>query len=198
MCLLLQLLSGVTVQQSSSFSFQTAFVTTTAAALGIPAAAVTITAISPIATRRLDEDKTSRLRALSASTTVAISYYVSTTATRASTETSITNSGPTLANALNAVGATSGFTASVGAVTSDFSTSYPTSDPAYTPRDRQCFAGTETVQLESGDIKAIADIVVGDRVLAASALGKTSFSEVRLQLYASPSPSNIRLNKFSL
>jgi Hint module len=180
--MLLQLLKGVTVEQSSSFNFQTAFVTTTAAALGISAAAVTITAVSPIATRRLNEDKSSRLRALSASTTVAISYYVSTTATRASTEASIANSGPTLANSLNAVGATNGFTASVGAVTFDFSTSYPTSDPAYSRRDRQCFAGTETVQLESGGIKAIADIVVGDRVLAASALGKASYSEVRLTI----------------
>jgi acid phosphatase type 7 len=45
-----------------------------------------------------------------------------------------------------------------------------------------CFAGTETVELESGSLKYISDVQVGDRVLAAAATGKTSFSEVQCVL----------------
>ena len=41
-----------------------------------------------------------------------------------------------------------------------------------------CFAGSETVLLESGGVRAIADVKVGDRVLAANAVGKTLYSEV--------------------
>ncbi len=41
-----------------------------------------------------------------------------------------------------------------------------------------CFAGSEMVTLESGVSKSIADIVVGDRVLAANAQGALSFSDV--------------------
>ena len=41
-----------------------------------------------------------------------------------------------------------------------------------------CFAGSETVTLESGDIKLISDVQVGDRVLAANAAGQTAFSDV--------------------
>ena len=43
----------------------------------------------------------------------------------------------------------------------------------------ECFAGTETVQLESGSFKFISDVQVGDRVLAATSFGKTTFSEVK-------------------
>ena len=45
-----------------------------------------------------------------------------------------------------------------------------------TPND--CFAGSETVRLESGEDRPISHIMSGDRVLAADALGKISFSEV--------------------
>jgi hypothetical protein len=41
-----------------------------------------------------------------------------------------------------------------------------------------CFAASETVQLEDGSIVAIADIVVGDRVLAADAAGLPTFAKV--------------------
>ncbi len=41
-----------------------------------------------------------------------------------------------------------------------------------------CFAGSEMVTLESGVSKPIADVVVGDRVLAANAQGAFSFSDV--------------------
>ena len=41
-----------------------------------------------------------------------------------------------------------------------------------------CFAGTETVQFESGESKLISAVKVGDRVLASTSSGKTIFSEV--------------------
>ena len=44
------------------------------------------------------------------------------------------------------------------------------------PKD--CFAGSETVRLESGEDRLISQIMVGDRVQAADAAGRTSFSEV--------------------
>ena len=41
-----------------------------------------------------------------------------------------------------------------------------------------CFAATETITLEGGASKAIADVAVGDRILSADAAGKTVFSDV--------------------
>jgi UDP-2,3-diacylglucosamine pyrophosphatase LpxH len=41
-----------------------------------------------------------------------------------------------------------------------------------------CFAGSDTLTLESGNLRALSDIQVGDRILAADASGKTLFSEV--------------------
>ena len=43
---------------------------------------------------------------------------------------------------------------------------------------KACFAGSETLHLESGEVKSISDIRVGDRVLAADAAGQTSYSDV--------------------
>ena len=43
---------------------------------------------------------------------------------------------------------------------------------------KDCFAGSETVRLESGEDRLISHINAGDRVLAADAAGKMSFSEV--------------------
>ena len=43
---------------------------------------------------------------------------------------------------------------------------------------KDCFAGTEIVRLESGEDRQISLITAGDRVLAADAAGKISFSEV--------------------
>ena len=42
-----------------------------------------------------------------------------------------------------------------------------------------CFAGSETLLLESGIARRISEINVGDRILAADSLGKTAFTEVR-------------------
>ena len=194
---------GVTVAQCSSLAFRSAFMTSVAAALGITASAVSVTSITSVTARRsLAEDEPSSLRALASTSSVKVSYSVSTAASKESVTTSITNSAPTLTNSLNTVGATEGFVASAGAIATDTSTSFPTSAPAYAPIDNNCFAGTETVQLESGDIKAIADVRVGDRVLAASAAGKTSYSEVRLTILCSysllTSPSSFTFKHLKL
>ena len=43
---------------------------------------------------------------------------------------------------------------------------------------KACFAGSETVHLESGEVRVMSDVRVGDRVLAADAAGRTSYSDV--------------------
>jgi Hint module len=52
----------------------------------------------------------------------------------------------------------------------------PVAAPTYTTSS--CFAASETVQLESGDTKFVADVRIGDRVLAADSTGKSVFSPV--------------------
>jgi Hint module len=47
-----------------------------------------------------------------------------------------------------------------------------------TTSTKSCFAGSETLHLESGEVRAISDVRVGDRVLAADAAGRTSYSDV--------------------
>ena len=42
-----------------------------------------------------------------------------------------------------------------------------------------CFAGSETLLLESGISRPISEIIVGDRILAADSMGRTAFTEVR-------------------
>ena len=43
---------------------------------------------------------------------------------------------------------------------------------------KSCFAGSETLLMESGSTISIADVKVGDRVLAADAFGNTAYSTV--------------------
>ena len=59
--------------------------------------------------------------------------------------------------------------------------SFSYGDPAPTSSstpEKNCFAGTETVILESGGSKFISDLRVGDRVQAADAYGVIGYSEV--------------------
>lgn len=58
-------------------------------------------------------------------------------------------------------------------------TAVPTDLPKFTTETRRaCFAGTETVTLESGDFRPISDVKIGDRVLAANSGGEAKFSDV--------------------
>ena len=52
------------------------------------------------------------------------------------------------------------------------------SSTSTSPSLKACFAGTETVTLESGGVKPISEVRAGDRVLAADASRRTLFSEV--------------------
>ena len=47
-----------------------------------------------------------------------------------------------------------------------------------TTSTKSCFAGSETLHLESGEVRAMSDVRVGDRVLSADAAGRTSYSDV--------------------
>ena len=61
------------------------------------------------------------------------------------------------------------------------SSQYPAS-PFFATEDsggqKGCFAGSETLRLESEEVRFISDIRVGDRVLAADAAGRMTYSDV--------------------
>ena len=63
-----------------------------------------------------------------------------------------------------------------------YSTYTPTSSSSSSSSSKwnlkACFAGSETLSLESGEVRAISDVRVGDRVLSADAAGRTSYSDV--------------------
>jgi Hint module len=62
-----------------------------------------------------------------------------------------------------------------------YSTYTPTSSSSSKSSEgnlKACFAGSETLSLESGEVRAISDVRVGDRVLSADAAGRTSYSDV--------------------
>ena len=56
--------------------------------------------------------------------------------------------------------------------------SAPAAMSAASSAAKDCFVGSETVRLESGEDRQISLITAGDRVLAADATGRTSFAEV--------------------
>ena len=57
----------------------------------------------------------------------------------------------------------------------DYSNYTPTSSSkSSADKLKACFAGSETLYMESGDVKAISDVRVGDRVLSADAGGRIS------------------------
>ena len=91
-------------------------------------------------------------------------------------KTSVASSANSITVSLNNNGYTSAV--AMDATTIDRS---PTSAPVVitaTYSASSCFAGMETVSLESGETKMISEVRVGDRVLSASASGKIAFSDV--------------------
>ena len=72
-------------------------------------------------------------------------------------------------------------TATPTAIPTATPTAIPTATPTASPSSKipsSCFAGSETVTMESGELKAISSVRVGDRVLAANTAGKTVVSPV--------------------
>ena len=61
---------------------------------------------------------------------------------------------------------------------SEYSVSPFFQDEDPTGAQKGCFAGSETLHLESGEVRFISDIRVGDRVLAADAAGRMTYSDV--------------------
>ena len=57
-------------------------------------------------------------------------------------------------------------------------TSSSTTTSSSSSKEKSCFAGSETLLLESGEVRTISDVRVGDRVLTADAAGRTSYSDV--------------------
>ena len=184
--LISQIVTGITVMQANTDEFKTAFITPTATALGIAVSAVSVTSIVEVIARRtLDDAETPSLRQLSPSSSVSVKYTVTTFTSLCETTTSLVNS----ATAVSASITLAGLAVSVGAAVVDESnatlppTPPPTASPSHQEKENPflCFSGSETVTMRSGDIKTIADVRVGDFVLAASASGKTSFSEVDIK-----------------
>ena len=76
---------------------------------------------------------------------------------------------------------------------SPFTTQPPTASPSgynFT-HTRACFAGSETVLLESGDVRALSDIRIGDRILTAKGDGETLYSSVVFIPHAANKESTI-------
>ena len=61
---------------------------------------------------------------------------------------------------------------------SEYTTSSSSTTSSTSAKLKACFAGSETVDLESGEVRVMSDVRVGDRVLAADAAGRTSYSDV--------------------
>ena len=164
----------MTQTQADTATFESDFITPTAAALSIATSAINIFSVTEVTARRtLIGEKATSLRTLSSSSSVLLRYTVSISASLSDTLTALRNSVTAVNNYLNSMG----YSATVGIAFSDTSSSAPSSAPA-SNKAYSCFAASETVAMQSGAVKTIASVRVGDIVLAASASGKTSFSEV--------------------
>ena len=172
---------GVTLAQGNGVAFKAAFISAMAAANGVLQSAVVITTITTINNRRLGESLEGQTedRVLTTASSLKIGYTITSPDSISTVTTNIANSAIALTNSLNVVGSNNGFTASVGGAAVDSTTSSPSASPVvFYTNNGGCFSGSETVTLESGDVKFIADVVVGDRVLAADSDGQTIFSDV--------------------
>lgn len=164
----LKTINGVNLATATSSLFKTNLQTALAATLFVPVSDVTINSIIHRDTRRqLLGDA------------IDVSYTVTAANIATSTVmTAVTASASSLTLALNNLGYTSATAMSAAAVDRS-----PTSAPVSPYSNPQygvpsCFAGTETVSLESGETKAISEVAAGDRLLAATTAGKIVFSEV--------------------
>jgi Hint module len=153
-------INGIDVSTAQSSQFKAQFADIIASVLELPAGSVSIASVA----------------AGSAANSAILFYIISLTsvtmeAVKTALDTKVTN----------------------GELTSKLAVAYPgtstTAVPTYEDRSSSivvkenihpasCFAGSETVQLESGTSKAMSDVAVGDRVLAADITGKTAFSDV--------------------
>ena len=167
----------MTLAQGNSVAFKAAFIATIAAANGVLQSAVVITTVTAINSRRLGEETEDRI--LTTASSLKIGYTITSPDSITTVTTNIANSAIALTNSLNVVGVNNGFTATVGGAAVDSTTQSPTSAPVvFFNEGSGCFSGSETVTLESGNLKFISDVVVGDRVLAANSDGETVFSDV--------------------
>ena len=149
-----------------SADFRTLLTSILAVSLNVPTADIDIHSITYASTRRqLLGDSVAVFYTVTAAN-VAMSALKSSVASSTNSVTvSLNNNGYTSAVAMDATSV-------------DRS---PTSAPVVIPPTysaSSCFAGMETVSLESGETKMISEVQVGDRVLSASAGGKISFSDV--------------------
>jgi hypothetical protein len=129
-------------------------------------------------------------RSLGASSAILVKYTIVTADTIKNIVVALSNAAATLAVNLNQ--ASGGMYISTASSPADVSAFSPTSGPTPKPTPgptpgptniqpfsaSSCFAGSESVTLESGESIAISSVTVGDRVLAADTSGKALFAEV--------------------
>ena len=59
----------------------------------------------------------------------------------------------------------------------------PSASPSHTSvSSKSCFTGSETVRMESGQVKLISEVVIGDTVQTSDVWGEIGYSEVRAAL----------------
>jgi hypothetical protein len=167
-----QTISGIDTVTASTLAFQTDLASALTASLNLgPSAVVTISSV-----------KNSALRRSLLANSAVVTYQVAATDVseavimKAAIATVSTGS---LSYQLISKGYTSASAAARPSTTDVSPTAAPNAIPAsMSSYASSCFAGSESVSLESGDIKAISDVKVGDSVLVADASGKTLYSEV--------------------
>jgi hypothetical protein len=121
-------------------------------------------------------------RSLGASSAILVKYTVVTADTIKNIVVALSNAAATLAVNLNQ--ASGGMYISTASSPADVSAFPPTNGSTPGPTNIQlfsassCFAGSESVTLESGESIAISSVTVGDMVLAADTSGKALFAEV--------------------
>ena len=174
-----QRVDGVTAAAAATAGFQLNYVAAQAKVLNVPATSIAVTGITT------PTSSSSRFRHLLQNSVVvntAVTSPQNAAAINAALAAAVANGAFT--NALQSQGVTGATAtappASVTPVTPAATTPAATAAPAnsISSSSPSCFAATETVSLENGATKAIAEVRVGDRILAADVTGKAVFSDV--------------------
>ena len=154
-----QSLPGISLATANSPAFQTTFIQTTANQLGVPTSSISSLTVTG-----------SRRRNLLA---VSIAYTVTAANTNPTILANIIQSNSA---ALGQALTTAGYPTTVATQATPVVAS-PVSSPT-SSSNAACFAGTELVTVESGETKSLAQVKVGDRVLAVNNKGEQVFSDV--------------------
>ena len=166
---LTQPLSGVTAAAfTASSAMKTAFQTAVATAAGVAPSAITISG----------NNRRNLLQSTTVAYTVTTANPSATTSSLASTLTSAATASAIGAALSSAAGTTVTVTAATATAPTGAPITIPSSPSSPSSSPSTCFAATEHVTLESGAVKALPDVRVGDRVLSVNRQGEAVYSDV--------------------